>query len=365
MLLYLNINHSVTTLEELSSWQRVDMQKQASDVTSFMGTSSLTRLFAKIRSALVFSVLSTMMKKFNRLYSTVDIITVALSVYFICALLRAVVLRNQHTRHHFHIGYLLHSMSRQSVLIVSDAVAHSVHLRDVGTQQENTLILVLSTSALVALLTLLPSWFLKDTQQGSLKDLLIYSFTSRYSQLHVPGLQGDTGIGVLAHGLLFVVFNMLDNLDPDGERPPTELMRTLYQTTAMVFSNMFLVQIAPESSSQVLPVAILLGMYIVSDHLPMSDTVASFVLWRTAAETSTWITRVLPGSITDQVLLFAVLFCVLPALDRKIASVLAVAALQTVVGHLMHAFTYLGTSGSAIASVCMMLVSDVVLDPRD
>jgi hypothetical protein len=242
------------------------------------------------------------------------------------------------------------------VLIVSDAVANSVHLRDAGTQQENTLLLVLSTSALVALLTLVPTWFLKDAQQGSLKDLLIYSFTSRYSQLHVPGLTGDTGIGVLAHGLLFVVFNMLDEVGPDEKRPPSELMQTLYQTAAMVFSNMFLVQIAPESSSQVLPVAILLGMYIVSDHLPMSDTVASFVLWRTSAETSTWITRVLPGSITDQILLFTVLLCILPALDRKIASVLAVAALQTVVGHIMRAFAYLGTSGATIASV---------LDTRD
>ena len=306
-----------------------------------------------------------MMKNFNRLYSTVDIITVAVTVYFVCALLRAVVLRDQHTRHHFHVGYLLRSVSRQSVLIVSDAVANSVHLRDAGTQQENTLILVLSTSALVALLTLVPTWFLKDAQQGSLKDLLIYSFTSRYSQLHVPGLTGDTGIGVLAHGLLFVVFNMLDEVGPDEKRPPSELMQTLYQTAAMVFSNMFLVQIAPESSSQVLPVAILLGMYIVSDHLPMSDTVASFVLWRTSAETSTWITRVLPGSITDQILLFTVLLCILPALDRKIASVLAVAALQTVVGHIMRAFAYLGTSGATIASVCMMLVSDVVLDTRD
>ena len=313
----------------------------------------------------MFSVLNTMMKSFNRVYSTVDIITVAITVYFICAVLRAVVLRDQHTRQFFHLGYLLHSMSRQSVLIVSDTVAHSVRLRDIGTQQENTLLLVLSTSALVAILTLIPTWFLKDTQQGSLKDLLIYSFTSRYSQLHVPGFRSGTGLGVLAHGLLFVVFNMLDDVGPNEARTPSALMQTLYQTAAMVFSNMFLAQIAPESNSQVLPVAILLGMYIVSDHLPMSDTVSSFVLWRTAAETSTWITRVLPGSITDQLLLFTVMLCILPALDNKIASVLAVAALQTVVGHIMRAFAYLGTSGATLASVCMMLVSDVVLDTRE
>ena len=341
------------------------MHKQASNVTSFIGTSSQSRLFAKIRSALMFSVLSTMMKHFNRVYNTVDIITVAITVYFVCAVLRDVVLRDQHTRQHFHLGYLLHSMSRQSVLIVSDTVAHSVHLRDIGTQQENTLLLVLSTSALVAILTLIPTWFLRDTQQGSLKDLLIYSFTSRYSQLHVPGLRGGTGIGVLAHGLLFVVFNMLDDVGLNETRTPSALMQTLYQTAAMVFSNMFLVQIAPESSSQVLPVAMLLGMYIVSDHLPMSDAVASFVLWRTAAETSTWVTRVLPGSITDQILMFTVLLCILPALDNKIASVLAVAALQTVVGHVMRAFVYLGTSGGAVASVCIMLIADVVLDTRN
>lgn len=341
------------------------MKNQALNVTSFIGRSSQSKLFAKIRGALIFSILSTMMKKFNLVYSTVDIISVAITVYFICAVLRAVVLRDQHTRHHFHLGYLLNSMSRQSVLIVSDAIAHSVHLRDVGTQQESTVILILSTSAVVAILTLLPTWFLKDTQQGSLKDLLIFSFTSRYSQLHVPGLNGDKGLSTLAHGLMFVIFNLLDKVSPNGTRPPSALMKTLYQTAAMVFSNMFLQQIAPDPSSQVLPVAILLGMYIVSDHLPMSSTVASFVLWRTAAETSTWMTRVIPGSITEQILLFTILLGIMSALDQKIASVLAVAALQTLVAHIMRAFAYLGTSGSAIASVCMLLVSDVVLDASD
>jgi len=342
--------------------ESTSVQKQAADVTSSIGSKSQHKLFAKVRSALIFSVLSTMMKHFNRLYQPVDIITVALTVYFICAVLSAVVLSDQKTHYRFHLGYVLHSMSRQSVLIISDTVANTVHLRDVGTQQENTLLLILSTSALVAFLTLIPTWFLQDSQQGSIKDLLIYSFTSRYSQLHVPGLQGGSGLGVLAHGLLFVVFNMLNQQSQTHINAPSELLRTLYQTAAMIFSNMFLVQITPASSSQVLPVAILLGMYIVSDHLPMKDTVASFVLWRTASETSTWITRVLPGPITDQILLFAVLMCVLPAVDHRIASVLAVAALQTVVGHIMRAFAYLGTSGAAISSVCMMLVSDVILD---
>ena len=36
-------------------------------------------------------------------------------------------------------------------------------------------------------------------------------------------------------------------MGPNETRPPSALTQTLYQTAAMVFSNMFLVQIAPES----------------------------------------------------------------------------------------------------------------------
>ncbi|KAJ1471152.1 hypothetical protein T484DRAFT_1845254 [Baffinella frigidus] len=103
-------------------------------------------------------------------------------------------------------------------------------------------------------------------------------------------------------------------------------------------------------------------MYIVSDHMPMSDTVASFVLWRTASETGAWITRLFPDSSTDQTMLFAVLLCVIPALDHKVAAVLTVAAVQTVVSHVMHAFVYLGSAGAIVSSVCVVLVVDIFLD---
>jgi hypothetical protein len=337
------------------------LEKQAADTTAFIGDKSQSQFFTRVRRALMFSVLSTMMQNFNAVYSPLDIVTGALTVYFVCVALRVVVAEQWGVC----TSYIMHSLSRQSVLVVSDVIVNNIRMRDVGTQQENTLLLVVSTTALIALLTLLPDWFLQDTDQGSLRDLLIYSFTCRYSQLHIPGLQTspgarDAGVAILVYGLLFAVFTQL-NVSSEGSTR-SRLRETLYQTAAMILSNMFLTQIVPDSSSQVIPVAVLLGMYIVSDHLPMSSTVASFVLWRTASETSAWVSQLLPGSTTDQTILFAVVLCVVPALDRKVGSVLAVAALQTGVAHTMRMFAYFGSIGGCVASVCVVLVIDVVLD---
>ena len=378
-----NLNRDAVAVSHWTGSISHALRKQAGDTTAIIREKSQSQFFNKIRRALMFSILTTMMKTFTAVYSPLDIATVALTVYFVCVTLLVVVNRPGRLTNgrpstgtpaagtpvakQRCIGCILHSMSRQSVLVVSDVVAHSVHMRDVGTQQENTLILMVSTTALVALLTMLPPWFMQDAQQGSLRDILVYSFTSRYSQLHIPGLHaapgGDRGGGVamLSHGLLFVVFNML-NCWKARTTERSQFKETLYQTAAMIFSNMFIVQILPDSTNQILPIAMLIGMYIVSDHIPMSSTVASFVLWRTASETSAWITRLLPSSITDQMILFTVLLCVIPALDRKVASVLAVAALQTVVAHIMQAFAYLGTTGAAVSSVCVVLIVDIFLD---
>jgi hypothetical protein len=334
------------------------MRRDALEINHYVNRTTQTKLFSKIRRALVFSVLSTIMETFSKTYRPSDIAAVALTLNFVCSVLHSDALWDRSKRQRLHVGYLLHSISRQSVLVVSDTVAHVVHMRDVGTQTENTLLLMMSTTAFIAGLTVLPASFLHDDQQGSLKDLLMFSFTSRYSQVHIPGLGGSSGLGVLVSGVLFTLFNMLD--DPDG--PRTEFMKTMYQAIAMIFSHLFLAQIVPGSSSQVLPVAFLLAMYIVSNRMPMSGTVSAFVLWRTAQEVSGWMSRALAENTTDKLILFGLLICVLPTIDRKIAAVLAVAALQVVVGAVMQTFQYLGSVGSVLASVCLLLVTDVVLD---
>jgi hypothetical protein len=334
------------------------MRRDALEINHYVNRATQTKLFSKIRRALVFSVLSTIMETFSKTYRPSDITAVALTLNFVCSVLHSDALWGRKKRQRLHVGYLLHSISRQSVLVLSDTIAHVVHMRDVGTQTENTLLLMLSTTAFIAGLTVLPESFLHDDQQGSLKDLLMFSFTSRYSQVHIPGLGGNSGLGVLVCGVLFTLFNMLD--DPDG--PRTQFMKTMFQAIAMIFSHLFLTQIVPGSSSQVLPVAFLLAMYIASNRMPMSGSVAGFVLWRTAQEVSGWMSRALAENITDKLILFGLLLCVLPIIDRKIAEVLAVSSLQVVVGAIMQTFKYLGSVGSAVASVCLLLVTDVVLD---
>jgi hypothetical protein len=337
-----------------------NMVKYAALITQYMNRTSQFTLFGKIRRALVFSVLSIIMSRLHGVYKAVDILSIAFTVNFICTVLHTVVLSDSCTRRRMHCGYILRSISRQSVLVISSTIANSIHLRDIGTQQENTLLLIISTTACIALITMIPTWFIKDAQQGSLKDLLIYSFTSHYKQLHIPGLQGQTGAGTLVYGLIFALFTVLDKYY--SRKHLSDFLKTLHSTATMVFVNLFVARITPASSSQVLPVAILLGMYIVSDKLPMSGTVAAFVLWCTASEVSTWTGNLLSSNPTDQLIFFSLSLCILPVLNDKIASVFAISALQTLVGRIMDTLTYLTPISSMMASMCMLLVTDIVLD---
>lgn len=327
-----------------------------------MNTDGRSKLFNKLRRALIFSVLSTIMQTLNEVYNQIDIIIVALTINIICTIVHSIILGDSTTRRRFHCGYILRSISRQCLLIIADAIAHSVHMRDVGTQSENMLLLVVSTTAYVGILTLIPSWFLADSVQGSLKDILLYSFTSRYRQLQIPGLRGTTGLGTIVYGIFFILANILDRPPDTPTHHKSSFFVALNRAASMVFSNQFISRIIPGSTRQVLPVAILLGTYILSDHLPMSSSVAAFVLWQTSREVSTWIARVLPGGSTDQLILFGLLLCVLPVLNSKTGAVLAVSALQTVVASIMSSFTYLGTTSAAVASVCMLLATDIILD---
>lgn len=335
------------------------MRRDATEIARYLSKGSQAKLFSKIRRALVFSVLFKTMKTFNELYRPTDIIASALTLNFVCSIMHSSVIWNFKSGHRYHLGYILHSISRQSVLVISDTIAHNVHLRDVGTSSENTLLLMISTTIFIAALTVVPSSFLHDDQQGSLKDLLMYSFTSRYAQLHIPGLAGNTSLGVMLYGLLFSIFSMLDN---NEQKKSSEFVQTLHQAIALIFSHLFLSQIVPSTTTQVIPIALLLGMYIVSEKLPMSNSVSSFVMWKTAGEVANWTTRAVSGASIDQLLVFSLAMCIFPILDSKIASVLAVSALQIVVSVVMNTLKQFGHLESITSSVCLLLISDIFLD---
>ena len=337
------------------------MDVEAIHVTKYMDISYRLKLFGKVRTAIVFSVLSIIMNNLNSIYMPIDIIMVSLATNFVCAVLHSVIFSGVQTRRHLHCGYILRSISRQSVLVVSSAVASSIHMRDIGTQSENAMILIVSTTAFIGFITCIPNWFLQDAQQGSLKSILIYSFTARYRQIHIPGLGGNTGIGALLYGLLFVIMTFSDDPANTGDQT-SNFLRTLKQTASMVFSNLFLMQIAPKSTSQALPVAFLLGMYIVSDRIPMSGSVASFVLWRTSAEVCSWTSHLFSNDFTDQLILYGLLICIIPIMNEKTASVIAVATIQTVVACVMKSFIYLGPIGTLLSSMCVLLITDMILD---
>ena len=340
---------------------RVQERMDALQVTKYMDKAYQFKLFGRIRTALVFSVLSTIMNHLNGVYMSADIIMVALTINFVCAVLHSVVFASACSRRRFHCGYILRSISRQSVLVVSSAIANTLHMRDIGTQNENTMMLVISTTAFIGFITCIPEWFLQDAQQGSIKHMLIYSFTTRYNQIHIPGLKSNTGIGTIIYAILFVIITLIDNPD-DGISKVSQFLKTLQQAASMIFSNLFIMHIAPESTRQVLPIAIMLAMYIISDRIPMSGSVAAFVLWRTSTELSAWTTRVFPGGYTDQLILYSLVLCIMPIINQKVSSVLAVAAIQTFVASVMHSLVYLGTVGTVLASACVLLVADIILD---
>lgn len=336
------------------------MRISVQDAAYYLKQESRSKLLAKVRTAVIFSVLSTIMQKVNQLYRPMDIIAVTLSIHYISTVIHSIVLHSDDVRRRLHCGYILRSINRQSILVVSDVVAHNMYIQDFGTQQDNMLIFVITTTAFIAILTLLPAWFLYDEIQGSLKNILIYSFTSRYSQLHIQGLHGNTGLGTLIYGLLFVVFTI-----PKGKDTHMSLfMETLQHTITMIFSNLFLTNITPASSQQVFPIAIMLAMFIVSDHIPMSSAVSTFVLWRMSKLVSGWVSHLFDGTVVDQILFYSVLLCVLPIINHKVASVISVAALQTVVSNIMLFGNYLGSIGMVISSISILLVTDIALDKK-
>ncbi|KAJ1469885.1 hypothetical protein T484DRAFT_1754205 [Baffinella frigidus] len=340
------------------------MQGDAGLFTKNMQTQK-SKLCGKVQTAIMYSVLSKTMVTINKVYHPLDIIMVATTINLVCTVVRNCILQDQNTRREFHAGYVLQCLSRHSVLVISDCVSTSVHMRDVGTQPENMLLLLVSTTALISLVSLLPTWFLQDTHNGySLRPLILYSFMRQYSQMHIPGMHtSGTGFGLLLSGLSFVVANML-GVGGSQDQGST-FMQSMRQVAVMLSCNLFITQIIPDSTTQVLPLAFLLGGYVTMSTTAMSANAASFVLYSTAREVSQWVVRLLPGVITDQLLLFSVSLCVLTPLNPNIATVLAVAALQTSVSYIMNTFASLGGGGATVASLSVLLVTDIVLDiPR-
>jgi len=334
----------------------------ARDVVSFMGHDAQWKLFGRVRIALIYSVLSTITGTLTPVYRKIDIIAVTITTYFVCTIVNSIILSDPTKRRLFHSGYIVRSIRRQSILIVSATIAQSVKIRGAGTQLENTFLLIFSTTTFLALLSLAPSWFIQDEAQGSLADMLIYSYTSMYRKIHIPGLHGPTGIGILIYGILFVSVNMLTAPHDKLEIPLSKFRGILYNALSMIFSTQFIIQIIPVSSSQVLPGAILLATYILSSHIKMSDSVAVFVLWQTANEISVWTTRVFSSHIIDKLMFFSLFLCVVPVLNHTTASVLAVSAIQTFVTYIMRLFTYLDMTSAVFASIGLLLVTEILLD---
>jgi hypothetical protein len=334
----------------------------AGDVATYMGNAAQSKLFGKVRVALIYSVLSSILKTITPVYKQIDIVIVAFAIYFICTIVNMVILKDATRRRQFHSGYVLRSICRQSMLIVSSTIAQMVKVQNVGTQSENTMILIFSTTTFLAALSLVPSWFLQDNAQGSLADILIFNYTVMYRQIHIPGLQGSTGLGMMIYGILFVSVNILNTQHQKDGRPTTKFRGILYSAVSMIFSTRFITQIIPTSSNQVLPVAILLAIYILIGSLPMSSSVAAFVLFQTGNEVSIWITRMVGSSIIDKLVFYILLLCIVPVLNHTTASVLFISAVQTAVSYLMQTFTYLGEASAAIASIGLLLVTDILLD---
>ena len=94
----------------------------------------------------------------------------------------------------------------------------------------------------------------------------------------------------------------------------------------------------------------------------MSGSVASFVLWRTSAEVSSWTSRLFSGGYIDQLNLYCLLICIMPAVNAKTSSAIAVSTIQTVLSSVMKPFMYLGHIGIVVSPMCVLLVVDMMLD---
>lgn len=316
----------------------------------------------RIDRAFVFSILSAVTALLNKQFATIDIVISVTTLYFVCNALRVMVFGGRQGLEKYHLSHVFNAITRQSVLVVVDTLANSVHLRDVGTQTENTVILLLSTTILVAAICLVPTWLVKDDDWVSMRAVLLYTFTSRYSQVHVPGLSGS--LGMILYALVFVASTALySNAVKHGA---SMFIQTIYQAVSMISSNIFLVAVTPTSSSQVLPLAILIGFYVVSSSIDIETGVAGFILWRTAREIMRWVKRMYPARHDlNRGLLYAFVVAIIPATElfggSTVADAFFLGALQGVIDIFIGFFDFKGQLASIIATISVLLCTDIFM----
>jgi hypothetical protein len=316
-------------------------------------------LLSKLRIALLFSILRIVADPLYRYFVTLDIIVGCVFVFFACeALILSFGVNDKTTTGPFaYVALLLHSLSRQSIFILSDALAKEISITTLSSSLEEMVFLFLTTAVFVVLVTMLPDWFLRSRERGSLKSILLFTITSRFDLVRIPGL--GRGMGSLVYGMLFMIFSSLDAILENGG---SKFLAQLTSAASMISVNLFLQAVTPETTTQVIPLAILIGSFILSCSIGAMDDIAMFALWRTSSEINEWKRRIVGPYPIDQTLILITIYIIgLRMMDKNLASLLLLNIVQTVTQFVINTIQQLSVEAAFTVSLGILLTVDVFL----
>jgi len=256
-----------------------------------------------------------------------------------------------------YVALLLHSLSRQSIFVLSDALAKEISITTLSSSLEEMVFLFLTTAVFVVLVTMLPDWFLRSRERGSLKSILLFTITSRFDLVRIPGL--GRGMGSLVYGMLFMIFSSLDAILENGG---SKFLAQLTSAASMISVNLFLQAVTPETTTQVIPLAILIGSFMLSCSIGAMDDIAMFALWRTSSEINEWKRRIVGPYPIDQTLILITIYIIgLRMMDKNLASLLLLNIVQTVTQFVINTIQQLSVEAAFTVSLGILLMVDVFL----
>lgn len=257
-------------------------------------------LLSRIRLALLYSVVVQGTFEFTSVYRTEDVLLISFFGHFlseVCLAIAEAKKENWLSGRWGFVIYLLHIFSRQAIFVIAESLGQ-FFVTNEAYDDESTLLLICTTCLFIVVTCLLPDWFLRCDEKGSLKSIMLFSICSRFSIVRFPGL--EDGIGFLVYGGSYLIISIAMEM---YERKMSNFRMQLLSAAALVFSNLFFDNFIPVGHGDVISFIGLVSMYIITASYNIFKPVESFCLWKCSAEIRDWILTIFPNLQTTEIVL--------------------------------------------------------------
>jgi len=319
-----------------------------------------TLTLSKLRNALIYSVvnLSTNELIFDMQFN--DVLLIFFGLYFISEIYISIKKANHENyligRWGF-ITYLFHTISRQSVFVISEVTSRKF---SVGSNHdaEGTFILIFLTCFFVIIVVLLPDWFLRCDERGSLKSILLFSICSRFNIIKIAGFGGAMGTFVYG-GFYLVTTSIMHHF----RNRISEFRMRLLSAFAMIWSNLFIVALIPSSKNNILPFVCLLTLYTLASSFELFQPVEGFCLWKVSVEIRDWILALSPSLHSTEIILIVSISSALTSFTNivKLQMLSIMCVVQVTISQILTFTGEHNTNYSFVLSIVILVVVDILL----